>query len=159
MQQPEAAGAKVQQRFDNLNYNDIKKGKQLNFLRVSCGKLERRRSFVRSGGTETPLFSKNANLTTYAEMFNISVSYFTHLFTQQFGVSPYKYLLNTRMSQAKYLLIETNMHINDIAETVGYDDPFYFSRIFKKHTGSSPSVYRKTCQMDITAKFGVNREG
>ena len=62
MQQPEAAGAKVQQRFDNLNYNDIKKGKQLNFLRVSCGKLERRRSFVRSGETETSLFSKNANL-------------------------------------------------------------------------------------------------
>ena len=62
MQQPEAAGAKVQQRFDNLNYNDIKKGKQLNFLRVSCGKLERRRSFVRSRGTETSLFSKNANL-------------------------------------------------------------------------------------------------
>ena len=48
--------------FDNLNYNDIKKGKQLNFLRVCCGKLERRRSFVRSGETETSLFSKNANL-------------------------------------------------------------------------------------------------
>jgi hypothetical protein len=62
VQQPEAAGAKVQQRFDNLNYNDIKKGKQLNFLRVSCGKLERRRSFVRSGETEMSLFSKNANL-------------------------------------------------------------------------------------------------
>ena len=62
MQQPEAADAKVQQRFDNLNYNDIKKGKQLNFLRVSCGKLERRRSFVRSRGAETSLFSKNANL-------------------------------------------------------------------------------------------------
>ena len=62
MQQPEAAGAKVQQRFDNLNYNDIKKGKQLNFLRVSCDILERFRSFVRSRGTETSLFSKNANL-------------------------------------------------------------------------------------------------
>jgi hypothetical protein len=62
VQQPEAAGAKVQQRFDNLNYNDIKKGKQLKFLRVSCGKLERFRSFVRSRGTETSLFSKNANL-------------------------------------------------------------------------------------------------
>ena len=62
MQQPEAAGAKVQQRFDNLNYNDIKKGKQLNFLRVSYSKLEQRRSFVRSGETEMSLFSKNANL-------------------------------------------------------------------------------------------------
>jgi hypothetical protein len=62
VQQPEAAGAKVQQRFDNLNYNDIKKGKQLKFLRVSCGKLERFRSLVRSRGTETSLFSKNANL-------------------------------------------------------------------------------------------------
>ncbi len=104
-------------------------------------------------------FSKNANLTAYAEMFNISVSYFIHLFTQQFGVSPYKYLLNTRMSQAKYLLTETNMHINDIAESVGYDDPFYFSRIFKKHTGTSPSIYRKNGQMDITAKSGVDCEG
>ena len=62
MQQPEAAGAKVQQRFDNLNYNDIKKGKQLNFLLVSYDKLEQRRSFVRGGETETSLFSKNANL-------------------------------------------------------------------------------------------------
>jgi len=62
VQQPEAAGAKVQQRFDNLNYNDIKKGKQLNFLLVSYDKLEQRRSFVRSGETEMSLFSKNANL-------------------------------------------------------------------------------------------------
>jgi len=59
---PEAAGAKVQQRFDNLNYNGFKIGKQLNFLRVSPDKLERRRSFVRSRGTATALFSKNANL-------------------------------------------------------------------------------------------------
>jgi hypothetical protein len=59
VQQPEAAGAKVQQRFDNLNYNDIKKGKQLKFLRVSCGKLERFRSFVRSRGDENvPFFKK-----------------------------------------------------------------------------------------------------
>ena len=58
MQQPEAAGAKVQQRFDNLNYNDIKKGKQLNFLRVSCDILERFRSFVRSRGRKRPFFQK-----------------------------------------------------------------------------------------------------
>ena len=58
VQQPEAAGAKVQQRFDNLNYNDIKKGKQLNFLRVSYGKLERRRSFVCGRETETSFFQK-----------------------------------------------------------------------------------------------------
>ena len=48
--------------FVNSNYNDIKKGKQLKFRRVSRGKLERFRSFVRSRGTETSLFSKNANL-------------------------------------------------------------------------------------------------
>ena len=48
--------------FVNSNYNDIKKGKQLKFLRVSCDKLERFRSFVRSRETETSLFSKNANL-------------------------------------------------------------------------------------------------
>ena len=53
---PEAAGAKVQQRFDNLNYNGFKIGKQLNFLRVSKDKLERWRSFVRGGGTAAALF-------------------------------------------------------------------------------------------------------
>lgn len=97
-------------------------------------------------------FSKNTNISGYAEMFNISVSYFIHLFTQQFGVSPYQYLLNIRMSQAKYLLTETNMPINDIADNIGYDDPFYFSRIFKKHIGVSPSAYRKKFQLDIIEK-------
>ena len=97
-------------------------------------------------------FSKNTNISEYAEMFNISVSYFIHLFTQQFGVSPYQYLLNIRMSQAKYLLTETNMRINYIADNIGYDDPFYFSRIFKKHIGVSPSAYRKKFQLDIIEK-------
>ena len=97
-------------------------------------------------------FSKNRNISEYAEMFNISVSYFIHLFTQQFGGSPYQYLLSIRISQAKYLLTETNMRINDIAKNIGYDDPFYFSRIFKKHIGVSPSAYRKKFQLDIIEK-------
>lgn len=101
-------------------------------------------------------FSKNTNISEYADMFNISVSYFIHLFTQQFGVSPYQYLLNIRMSQAKYLLSETNMRINDIADNIGYDDPFYFSRIFKKHVGVSPSAYRNKFQLEIIEKSDAN---
>lgn len=94
-------------------------------------------------------YSRTTNISEYAEMFNISDSYFIHLFTQQFGVSPYQYLLNIRMSQAKYLLSETNMRINDISDNIGYDDPFYFSRIFKKHIGVSPRSYRRSFQSDI----------
>ena len=47
-------------------------------------------------------------------------------------LSPHKYLLNIRLTQAKFLLIQTNINISEIGKSVGYDDPFYFSRIFKK---------------------------
>ena len=63
------------------------------------------------------------------------------------GESPYKFLLNIRMTEAKYLLTETSIQIADIAKNVGYDDPYYFSRIFKKYTGQSPSAYRSDASM------------
>lgn len=87
-------------------------------------------------------YAEEKDLTEYAKLCNISVSRFTHLFTDMVGESPHKYLLGIRMTQAKYLLAETNIQIADIAKNVGYDDPYYFSRIFKKYTGQSPSAYR-----------------
>lgn len=89
-------------------------------------------------------FSDKKGIEDYAKMCNISVSRFTHLFTEKFGISPYKFLLKIRINQAKYLLTETNISISDIAKSIGYEDPFYFSRIFKKTVGVSPNLYRKS---------------
>ena len=57
-------------------------------------------------------------------------------------MSPKQYLLNKRLTRAKELLKETNASVFEIANSVGYDDQLYFSRIFKKHIGISPTEYK-----------------
>lgn len=88
-------------------------------------------------------FAENKGIAEFAKMCNLSTSRFAHVFAQIVGTSPYKYLLNLRIRQGKYLLINTNLSILDIAKSVGYDDPLYFSRIFKKYEGLSPTQFKK----------------
>lgn len=68
---------------------------------------------------------------------------FLHLFTQTVGVPPQKYVTGLRIKNAKRRLSETDMSVADIAERCGFSDAMYFSRVFKKHTGLSPTEYRK----------------
>ena len=67
---------------------------------------------------------------------------FTRLFKKYYGKSPTEYKVQIRIDQAKNMLIETDMRIKAIAESVGYSDALYFSRAFKKECGYSPSEYR-----------------
>ena len=73
-----------------------------------------------------------------------AVSY-THLhnFRQYMGMSPAQYVLSLRMVNAQSLLEHTNYNVKEISEIVGYDNPLYFSRVFKKEIGQSPAQYRK----------------
>ncbi len=89
-------------------------------------------------------FAENKDINEFAKMCNLSPSRFAHLFAAKVGTSPYKYLLNLRIKQAKYLLLNTNLSVSDIAKSVGYDDPLHFSRIFKKYEGLSPMQYKKS---------------
>ena len=54
-----------------------------------------------------------------------------------------QYILSLRMANAQSLLESTEYNISEIAEAVGYDNPLYFSRLFHKHIGVSPTAYRK----------------
>lgn len=58
-------------------------------------------------------------------------------------MSPKKYILHKRIERAKELLCVTDAGIFEISNSVGYEDQFYFCRIFKKMTNLSPSEYRK----------------
>ena len=69
-------------------------------------------------------------------------TYFSSLFKEKTGFSPYQYLTRLRIQKARLLLTETNHSIAQIAELVGLD-PRNFSRLFKKFTGKSPLTYRK----------------
>jgi len=79
----------------------------------------------------------------YASVSGLSVSQFSYLFKQHTGISPMNYLTEVRMQRACEFLDTTQSSIKNIAWQLGYDDPLYFSRAFKKCTGLSPSQYRK----------------
>ena len=67
---------------------------------------------------------------------------FSHLFTKKAGVSPYKYVLSLRIEEAKELLMYSSMNVSEVAASIGIAEAFYFSRIFRKSTGCSPTEYR-----------------
>ena len=91
-------------------------------------------------------YHENVNLEECAAMVNLSVGRFAHLFTKQIGLSPYKFILSLRIDEAKDLLANSSMSINDVARQTGFSDPCYFSRIFRKYTGSTPREYRNRKQ-------------
>ena len=92
----------------------------------------------------------------YAVSRNMSRSWFSRSFHNAVGVSPLQYILNTRIRNAQTLLETTDYSISDIAAIVGYDNPMYFSRLFKKSKGLSPSTYRKVFREQFIA--GIVRE-
>lgn len=93
--------------------------------------------------------AQNLPIDAYARLCKLSVSHFTHLFTEKFHISPYQYLLRIRLVQAQQLLTETNLSIQEIARHIGYEDPFAFSRIFKRRIGMSPRAFRVQTQKNV----------
>jgi AraC-like DNA-binding protein len=79
---------------------------------------------------------------TLAAQANISPSHFFALFKRQMGCAPIDYFIHLRMQHACRLLDETVLSVKEVAATLGYDDPFYFSRIFKSVNQVAPSEYR-----------------
>ena len=79
----------------------------------------------------------------YAQTRGMSVSWFLRNFKQTTNTSPMQFILSLRINNAVHLLESTNYNVTEIGAIVGYDNPLYFSRIFKKQIGVSPSDYRK----------------
>ncbi|MEK5334229.1 helix-turn-helix transcriptional regulator [Lysinibacillus sp. FSL W8-0992] len=76
-----------------------------------------------------------------AELHAMNTKRFSYFFHKYTGLRPIDYLINYRMERASDLLKVGNFAINDIAISVGYANPLYFSRVFKKKFGVSPSAY------------------
>ncbi len=86
-------------------------------------------------------YQQTINFANLAKEFHVSSSQLTKSFTAQYGVTPNKYLTNLRIEKAKALLL-TSTPVKQIAQLVGYPDQLYFSKIFHKIVGVSPSQYR-----------------
>lgn len=88
-------------------------------------------------------YQKPISANTAAKEVGISSAYFSTLFKQETGLSFTEYLTEFRMEKARQLLEDKSIYIYEIGDRVGYPDPNYFCKVFKRCTGMSPAAYRK----------------
>ena len=87
-------------------------------------------------------YTKDINIDEYAKSLHVSTCWFNRRFKQVTKVTPLQYILALRLSNAKMLLETNDYNVTETAYTVGFNNPLYFSRLFTKHTGMSPSEYK-----------------
>jgi transcriptional regulator GlxA family with amidase domain len=86
--------------------------------------------------------NENISLNNLSNQYNYSVSRFSNLFKQKTGYAPIDYFLQLKMQKACQNLDFTERSIKDIAFSMGFDDPYYFSKRFRAIIGMSPKKYR-----------------
>lgn len=95
----------------------------------------------------TVLFNENyrekITLEALSKRFRASVSYIAHEFAREYGVSPINYVIERRITEAKFALTTTTQSLNQIAWHIGYENTYHFSKLFQRHVGCSPSEYRR----------------
>jgi AraC family transcriptional regulator, arabinose operon regulatory protein len=87
-------------------------------------------------------YAQAITLAELARLANVSPPHFCGRFRKTFGSSPIRYLLDFRLTQAAYLLLDRNLRVGDVARRVGIEDVYYFSRVFKRRYGRSPRQMR-----------------
>ena len=94
-------------------------------------------------------YNKQISIEQYASEHLMSVNWFIHSFKSVMKVPPMQYIVSLRIAAAKGYLENSNKNIAEIAATVGYDNALYFSRLFRKYTGVTPTEYRKRSKILI----------
>lgn len=88
-------------------------------------------------------YNLDINIDDYAHSRGMSISWFIRNFKNYTGQTPMQFIVSLRINNAQILLETTDYPINEIASIVGYENQLYFSRLFRKQKGCSPSQYRK----------------
>ena len=85
-----------------------------------------------------------------AAQLGLSADYFTRLFRKTYGMSPRVWIVRERIKLAAVRILESHLHVGEVAEEFGYRDIFFFSRQFKQVMGQSPRPYRRTAAAAAT---------
>ena len=101
-------------------------------------KLEKARTVIQEN------FRYDLSVEKLAESIDMSYSNFRRLFHEAYGYSPMQYIMHLRIENARDLLLSGEVNVTEAARLSGFDDIFYFSRVFKNKTGISPSKLIKT---------------
>jgi AraC-like DNA-binding protein len=105
--------------------------------RASCERAELTISYMKAH------LNQPLQVPKLAAMVNVSPSHFFALFKRHTGFSPIDFFIRLRMSRARELLDHTAASVKEVAAALGYDDPFYFSRVFKAVYHQAPTLYRQ----------------
>lgn len=103
----------------------------------SLGAVEAAKAYIQNN------YSKDISLDEVSQAVNISPYYFSKIFKEDVGEGFVEYLTKIRMDRAKELLTTTEYSMKEICSMVGYADPNYFSRSFKKNVGVTPTEYKQ----------------
>jgi len=107
-----------------------------NYQNVNNIKFKKMLAFIHEN------YQKRLFLNELAENFQLNANYCCFLFKKNFDCNFSEYLTRIRMKMAGELLMRPELSINKVAEMTGYDDYYYFNRVFKKHYGVAPNKYR-----------------
>lgn len=102
-------------------------------------------------------FNKDISMDDAAKETNLSYHYFSKFFKDSTGKSFVEYLTELRVAKSRELLRDTNDSIKEICYKIGYSDPNYYCKIFKRVTGMTPTEYRDNQQSDEVMNFAAER--
>lgn len=101
-------------------------------------KLEKARKMIQDN------FRNDISVEELAASIGLSTSYFRRLFHEAYGTAPMQYIMDLRIENARDLLLSGEVNVTEAANLSGFDDIYYFSALFKRKTGSTPSqILRK----------------
>ncbi len=154
---------KSTERFEHLNdlYFNTPSGYRVEMLaclyRILCDALSASQRHLLSGDGRRIMpavqylrdnCTSECVLTDAADLCHLSVSHLRRLFHSYYGMTPKKYVILLRISNAKRLLTSTVLPIYEVAEQCGFTDSAYFCKIFHRETGTTPNAYRKSGGID-----------
>ena len=129
--------------IDNILTDLIRLRSQTAVLRPHMDLIEKAAGYMRSH------YMEKININDLAKNEFVSVFYFTRLFKDYYGTSPYDYLVKIRLNKAKNLLAQ-GKRVKEVAEDCGFGNANNFYRVFKEHSGISPNQFR--AQLSLLAE-------
>jgi two-component system, response regulator YesN len=133
----------INHNYANINLNDVKDNKVKNVNKVKLKLFDDVRNFIKEN------IKKELELEKVASNFGLSVYYFSRTFKEVTGTNFSDYINKCRIDIAKELLSNGEMNVKEVCYKVGYNDPNYFSKVFKKYEGISPVNYKETNEEQI----------
>lgn len=103
-------------------------------------------------------YKEKIDLQQLSGIFYSSASHISNEFKKEYHISPIRYLIDKRLSESRWLLVNTNESVQGIAERVGYTNTYYFTKLFANRIGISPSDYRNAYSAGTPPKSAGNKK-